>query len=389
MTVTMPQGAMVTMRGLSTVVPPTELSQSDVAAVFGSQPGLTRLSQRIVSTSFGASGIDRRYTVIDELTMEGPPPAEPEFFDRASGALLDPGTRLRNDRYETHASRLYVQAGRAALDAVEGLEAADVTHVVTVSCTGFYAPGPDFVLARDLGLRAGVQRYHLGFMGCYASVPALRLARQLCEADAEAVVLVVSVELCTLHLRTSNDPDTIVATSLFGDGAGAALVTARPPADDERALQLDAFATRTTPQGESAMAWRIGDHGFEMVLSNAVPSIIGEHVTGAIAPLLEAEPELGAALAEGRASGAIEHWAIHPGGRSILDRVESTLGLAEAQLAPARETLRDYGNMSSATVLFVLERILRDPAAADGERVAAMAFGPGLTVESALLTIRG
>ena len=389
MTVTMPQGATVTMRGLSTVVPPTELSQSDVAAVFGSQPGLTRLSQRIVSTSFGASGIDRRYTVIDELTMEGPPPAEPEFFDRASGALLDPGTRLRNDRYETHASRLYVQAGRAALDAVEGLEAADVTHVVTVSCTGFYAPGPDFVLARDLGLRAGVQRYHLGFMGCYASVPALRLARQLCEADAEAVVLVVSVELCTLHLRTSNDPDTIVATSLFGDGAGAALVTARPPADGERALQLDAFATRTTPQGESAMAWRIGDHGFEMVLSNAVPSIIGEHVTGAIAPLLEAEPELGAALAEGRASGAIEHWAIHPGGRSILDRVESTLGLAEAQLAPARETLRDYGNMSSATVLFVLDRILRDAGTAAGDRVAAMAFGPGLTVESALLTVRG
>ncbi len=378
----------VTMRGLSTLVPSTALSQPEVAEVFASQPGLSRLSQRIVTTSFGGSGIERRYTVLDELTLDGPAAAEPEYFDRESGLLLDPGTRLRNDRYEREASRLYVDAGRAALAAVEALDAADVTHVITVSCTGFYAPGPDFVLARDLGLRPGVQRYHLGFMGCYASLPALRLASQLCEADPGAVVLVVSVELCTLHLRTSNDPDTIVATSLFGDGAGAALVTALPPAAGERALQLDGFATRTTPQGEGAMAWRIGDHGFEMVLSNAVPSLIGEHVTGAIAPLLEPEPELGAALAAGTVGAAIEHWAIHPGGRSILDRVESTLALTEAQLAPARETLRDFGNMSSATVLFVLEHILRG-AAADGERVAAMAFGPGLTVESALLTVRG
>ncbi|MFJ6114381.1 type III polyketide synthase [Agrococcus sediminis] len=378
----------VTLRGLSTAVPPTRLVQTEVAEVFGAQPGLSRLGQRIVSTSFGVSGIDHRYTVVDELTLSGDGPEEPAFFDRSTGLLLDPGTRLRNDRYAEHASRLYVEAGGAALAAVPDLEAADVTHVITVSCTGFYAPGPDFVLARDLGLPAGVQRYHLGFMGCYAAMPALRLAAQLCEADASAVVLVVSVELCTLHLRTSNDPDTIVATSLFGDGAGAGVVTARPTAEGERALRLDAFATRTTPQGEGDMAWRIGDHGFEMVLSNAVPSLIGEHIVGAIEPLLSQEPALGAALGEGRAGDAVEHWAIHPGGRSILDKVESTLRLSEAQLVPARETLRDFGNMSSATVLFVLDRILRSDAA-DGERVAAMAFGPGLTVESALLTVQG
>lgn len=379
----------VTLQGLSTAVPPTELLQPEVAEVFGAQPDLTRLSQRIVSTSFGGSGIERRYTVLEELDLRVEPAREPEFFDRSSGLLLDPGTRLRNDRYAEHATRLYVEAGAAAIGAAGSVERDDVTHVITVSCTGFYAPGPDFVLARDLGLRPGVQRYHLGFMGCYASMPALRLASQLVQADPEAVVLVVSVELCTLHLRTSNDPDTIVATSLFGDGAGAGIVTARPPAAGERALRLDAFATRTTPTGEGAMAWRIGDHGFEMVLSNAVPSLIGEHITGAIAPLLDAEAPLAAALAEERAGDAIEHWAIHPGGRSILDKVESTLRLSEAQLAPARDTLRDFGNMSSATVLFVLDRILRDPATADGDRVAAMAFGPGLTVESGLLTVQG
>jgi predicted naringenin-chalcone synthase len=379
----------VRLRGLSTAVPPTQLVQTEVAEVFGAQPGLTRLAQRIVSTSFGLSGIETRYTVLGELTTGGPAPDEPAFYDRAEGRILDPGTGLRNDLYAEHASLLYVEAGRAALAAVPSIATADVTHVITVSCTGFYAPGPDFVLARDLGLRAGVQRYHLGFMGCYASLPALRLAAQLCEADADAVVLVVSVELCTLHLRTSNDPDTIVATSLFGDGAGAGLVTSRPLEPGERALELDGFATRTTPQGEGDMAWKIGDHGFEMVLSNAVPSLIGEHITGAIEPLLAADEALAAALRDGRVAGAIEHWAVHPGGRSIVDHVEKALALDEAQLVPARETLRDFGNMSSATVLFVLERILRDPAAADGERVAAMAFGPGLTVESALLTVRG
>ncbi|GGH36535.1 type III polyketide synthase [Microbacterium album] len=379
----------VTLRGISTVVPPTVLVQDQVREVFAAQPGLSRLARRLVSTSFGVSGIETRYTVLDELTLDGPAPDGPAlFFDRDSGELLLPGTKARNELYAEHASRMYVDAGRAALDAAGGIAAEDVTHVITVSCTGFYAPGPDFVLARDLGLPAGVQRYHLGFMGCYAAMPALRLAAQLCQADPGAVVLVVSVELCTLHLRTSDDPDTIVATSLFADGAAAGVVTARAAEAGERALELDAFATRTTPQGEGDMAWRIGDHGFEMVLSNAVPSIIGEHVTGALRPLLAGQGALAEALDDGSAGDAVAHWAVHPGGRSILDRVESALSLRADQLGPARAILREYGNMSSATVLFVLRRILESAGVRDGDRLAAMAFGPGLTVESALMTVR-
>lgn len=378
----------VALRGLSTVVPPTVLVQEEVRDVFSAQPGLNRLAQRIITTSFDVSGIATRYTVIEELSREAHP-GTPMFFDLESGDLLMPGTKARNDLYAEQASAMYLQAGRAALDATPGLGPDDVTHVITVSCTGFYAPGPDYVLARDLGLPAGVQRYHLGFMGCYASIPALRMAKQLCEADASAVVLVVSVELCTLHLRSSNDPDTIVASSLFADGAGAAIVTAREPEPGERSFDLDRFATRITPDGEGDMAWKIGDHGFEMVLSNAVPAIIDEHITGALEPLFDHDPALAGALETDASSEAIEHWAIHPGGRSILDKVESRLALTEAQLVPARGILHDFGNMSSATVLFVLRRILDQADAADGERVAAMAFGPGLTVESALLTVRG
>lgn len=378
----------VHLRGLSTAVPPTILPQPAVRDVFRAQPGLNRLAQRIIGTSFDVSGIERRYTVLEELTFDDRGD-DPIFFDRSTGELMLPGTKARNEIYAVEATKLYLEAARLAIAATPGVDAADITHVVTVSCTGFYAPGPDYMLVRDLGLGPAVQRYHLGFMGCYASMPALRNAVQFCEADPDAVVLVVSVELCTLHLRSSNDPDTIVASSLFADGAGAGIVTARPLEAGERAFALDRFETRITPVGEGDMAWKIGDHGFEMVLSNAVPAIIDDHITGALEPLFAPDADLADALSTDAASERVAHWAIHPGGRSILDKVESRLQLSEAQLVPARSTLRDFGNMSSATVLFVLRYILDQASAADGDRVAAMAFGPGLTVESALMTVKG
>jgi alpha-pyrone synthase len=430
----------VTLRSLQTAVPPTILVQEQVRDVFAAQPGLSRLAQRLVTTSFNLSGIDTRRTVIDELSLESDAP-NPQFFDPVTQALLTPGTKVRNELYIVEATKLFVEAGRRAIENCPGITAADVTHVVTVSCTGFYAPGPDYMLVRELGLSASTQRYHLGFMGCYASMPALRTAKQFVDADPNAVVLVVSAELCSLHLRTSNDPDTIVASSLFADGAAAGIVSARDPWPGETALSLDYFETVITPVGEGDMAWKIGDEGFEMVLSSYVPHIIDEHIEGALAPLLSRDPELaelvgddgsiytGAVhetglLAEGLLDGlltdglsetdeidregsgglttgaapatavltkplneAIAHWAIHPGGRSILDKTEAKLALTEQQLEPARQTLRQFGNMSSATVLFVLKAIIDSPTTADGERLCAMAFGPGLTVESSLMTV--
>ncbi|KGJ79608.1 naringenin-chalcone synthase [Cryobacterium roopkundense] len=405
----------VTLRAIQTAVPPTVLYQEQVRDVFAAQPGLSRLAQRIVNTSFNVSGIETRHTVIEELTLDASGEA-PKFFDPVEQRLLMPGTRARNELYILEATKLFVEAGRRALEACPGVEAADITHVVTVSCTGFYAPGPDYMLVRELGLSPATQRYHLGFMGCYAAMPALRTAKQFVEADPNAVVLVVSAELCSLHLRTSNDPDTIVASSLFSDGAAAGIVSSRPLHPGEKALDLDLFETVITPVGEGDMAWKIGDEGFEMVLSTYVPHIIDEHIEGALAPLMARDPLLAGLLtddglgftatreleAEGAEvlvgsvatlvapamSDAIAHWAIHPGGRSILDKTEAKLGLSETQLRPSRETLRNHGNMSSATILFVMKAILDEPASTDGERVCAMAFGPGLTVESALMTVR-
>lgn len=371
----------VSLRSIETAVPTTVLKQPEIRDIFAGQPGITRLGRRRIGAVYDASAIDTRYTVIDELEAGGATAAPPVFYDQAAGAILAPSTGDRNEVYLERSPELFLAAARDALAAAAGIEAADVTHVITASCTGFYAPGPDFAVVRGLGLAPSTQRYHLGFMGCYAAFPALRAARAFCLADPTAVVLVVCVELCTIHLRSANDPDTIVASSVFADGAAAAVVSARPPARGERVLDLDVFETVLTPRGESDMAWKIGDAGFEMTLSSYVPRIIEQHIASALAPLLAAD----ARVADLPYAG-IERWAVHPGGRSILDRVQHTLELTDEQLDPSREVLREYGNMSSATILFVLQKLLHSGPA--GERVCAMAFGPGLTVETALLTRR-
>ncbi|WP_026533061.1 type III polyketide synthase [Arthrobacter sp. H41] len=370
----------VMLRSLETAVPETVMKQPDVRDAFAAQPGLTRLGTRLVNTAFDSSGIDTRYTVVKELTLDSES-EHPVFFDRSQMRILSPSTKTRNEVYAEEGTELFIEAGRKALAAAAGIEAADVTHVVTVSCTGFFAPGPDYKVVRALDLAPSVQRYHLGFMGCYAAFPALRSAKAFCEAEPDAVVLVISAELCSLHVRSSNNPDTIVGSSLFADGAAAAIITAREIPLDGPALSLDHFETVLTPVGEESMAWNIGDEGFEMVLGTYVPHIIDEHIVGALEPLLASDETL-----KGMAYRDIEHWGIHPGGRSILDKVEAKLDLTAEQLVPARETLRNFGNMSSATVMFVLKHILEQPSSGGNGRICSMAFGPGLTVETALFT---
>ncbi|MCC9175519.1 type III polyketide synthase [Arthrobacter sp. zg-Y179] len=371
----------VTLRSLETAIPPTVLVQSEVRDAFASQPGLTRLGERLVNTCFNSAAIDTRRTALAELSLTDTS-EHPRFYDAASGLLLRPSTKTRNDIFAVEATKLFIEAAAKALDACAGIAAADITHVITVSCTGFFNPGPDYKVTRALGLNPSVQRYHLGFMGCYAAFPAMRAAKSFCESDPDAVVLVVSAELCSLHVRTSNDPDAIMGSSLFADGAAAAVITAREDLPDSGpAIQLDHFETILTPVGEEAMAWNIGDEGFEMVLGTYVPHIIDDHIVGALEPLLAHDPSVSA-----RPYREIEHWAIHPGGRSILDKVEAKLELSEQQLMPARETLRTVGNMSSATVLFVLKYILEQPFSGGNERICSMAFGPGLTVETGLFT---
>ena len=356
---------------LATAVPPYAVPQTHARDTLKARLD-DRLAQRLTHRLYTQSGIDTRYSVVPDFAPDSPHDAPHRGLFLNEQGYTAPSTKVRNDLYTAAARPLFREAAEKAL-ADSGFSAGEVTHVVTVSCTGFFAPGPDYFLVRDLCLRPDTQRFHVGFMGCYAAFPALKMAKAFCQADESAVVLVVSLELCTLHLQLGGDPDGLLASSVFADGAAAALVSARAPTGP--AFELNALATTLTDDGEGDMAWSVGDQGFDIVLSSYVPEILEANIGAALSPLFA---EYGLEPAD------LERWAVHPGGRAILDKVEKGLNLPETALEPSREVLRDYGNMSSATVLFVLQKVLEN--SKRGERVCSVAFGPGLTVESALLT---
>lgn len=331
-----------------------------------------RLAQRI----YRNSGIATRHSV---LTDFGPGGKDPLFKAGPDGKLIEPGTAERNDRYAREARRLAVEVARRALAQCPGIDPKDVTHVITVSCTGFFNPGPDYYIVREANLRPETQRYALGFMGCYAALPALRMAWQFCRADPSAVVLIVDIELCSLHLHFENKLDSLLANAIFADGSAAAVVSARKPPAGRTVYCLDNFASALIPDGEKDMAWRIGNKGFEIALSTYVPDIIGANIRALIEPPLA---ESGLRVAD------IGRWAIHPGGKAILDKIQNGLELKPEQMQSSRDVLRKYGNMSSATILFVLQELMQaHPAGAADSRVCAVTCGPGLTIELGVLRL--
>jgi len=268
-----------------------------------------------------------------------------------------------------------VDVAKEALANCPDIQPEQVTHLITVSCTGFFNPGPDYEILRQVPLNPTVQRFHIGFMGCYGAFPALRLAQSICQADPEACVLITDVELCSLHLQIQSDLNSILGGALFADGAAALLVNSQTPNPTRPALELNHFATTLLPNSETDMAWTIGDQGFEMILSPQVPKLIEANLLDVLHPSLHQW---------GREVSDIQHWAVHPGGKAILDRIEATLML-EDQLTISRSILHDYGNMSSATIFFVLQSLLKQPTQTTQEPILAMAFGPGLTMEMGLM----
>ncbi|MFM7028958.1 MAG: type III polyketide synthase [Chakrabartia sp.] len=312
------------------------------------EPRARRLFDRMAARS----GIDHRYAVLPPSPTGGSPVAPDGFYGGSP-----PGTAARMALYAEYAPALAL-AAIAQLDA----DLSGVTHLVLASCTGFVAPGIDQIIARSLGLAPSVERLLIGFMGCYAGVSALRTAYHIVRSQPDARVLVVSVELSSLHLNATRDIEPLLAMLQFGDGAAAALVAAQGPG-----LALDAPFATTLEQSDDLIRWTIGDTGFVMHLSGAVP--------GRIAAALQ-DPQFCSTLAGGDAA-AVDAWAVHAGGRSILDAVEQGLGLAPDALAASRAVLREGGNMSSATLMFVLARFLEQKV----ERGVALAFGPGLAAE--------
>ena len=330
---------------------------------------LNEQDKRRVHILHKKSGIAKRHSVIDSYE-EG---TEHDFFRRdADGQVIEPTTKERNEIFRKTSIPLVCEAVDRVFENYMDFVPSEVTHLITVSCTGFYNPGPDFYIVQNCGLSESVQRYHLGFMGCYAAMPAMDMARQFCKADPAAVVLVVCVELCSLHIQLKGGKDAMLANTLFSDGVAACLISAQPPAAHHPAFRLGKRFSQLIPSGEDAMAWTLGDHGFEMVLSSYVPKILESNIHDLVSLALAREN-----------SGVddIDLWALHPGGKAIIESVQRALTLEDKQLKSSRDILRDYGNMSSATLMFVLKDLLNKPPKKEVQKICAVAFGPGLTVE--------
>lgn len=331
-----------------------------------------RATRSIIHRIYSQSGIDKRHTVVNDFNANG----DPRLYFNKDGTLNAPSTGTRNELYADHAKKLFVDTARNLLNDHPTFTPEDVTHVITVSCTGFFAPGPDYEIVKHLSMAPSTQRFHLGFMGCYAAFPALKMARAFCESDRDAVVMIICLELCSLHFQKSENADNLISASVFADGGAGVLVSACEPVKDRPVFNLENFATSIVEKSEEDMAWTIGDTGFDMVLSTYVPEIIESNLKSSIQPLLDSYR-----LDE----RDIDHWAVHPGGRAILDKIEKSLVIENGKLDASRSVLSRFGNMSSATVLFVLKHLLEKPVRDRKEQVLAMAFGPGLTIESGLL----
>jgi predicted naringenin-chalcone synthase len=293
---------------------------------------------------------------------------ERDFLPTGEVDDAGPSTRQRMARYAKEAPPLAHRAASQAL-AQAGDSSQAITHLVTVSCTGFGAPGVDISLFKSLKLRPTVQRIHVGFMGCHGALNGLRVAHSITGADPDAQVLLCAVELCSLHFHYGWDPKKVVANALFADGAAAVVGTGTGPGD---AWRVAATGSCLLPDTEYAMTWNIGDHGFEMTLSTRVPNLIGEYLRPWLEEWLE---QHGVALND------VASWAIHPGGPRILNAIERPLELDEQVTAVSREVLSSHGNMSSPTVLFILDRMRARQAP---RPCVALGFGPGLVAEAAL-----
>jgi predicted naringenin-chalcone synthase len=346
--------------GLGTAVPQRVMPQADWVPI-ADRIAPASVDRSVTERLARRSGIERRHCDTADR------PGEPTFYP-ADPAGLGPGTSARMVRFSAAARPLAATAAGRAL-AAAGTLPGRVTHVVTASCTGFEAPGPDQWLVEDLGLPPTVRRTHVGFMGCHAAVNALAVAASVVRADPQARVLVCCVEICSVHLHYGERLDRLIANTLFADGAAAAVV-----GSEGSGPRLHAFDSVLLPDSRDQMAWTVGDHGFEMTLGARVPEILQARVGPWIRGVLDRH---------GLSIAGTGGWAIHPGGPRVIEAVLASLGLPESCGAASREVLRDFGNMSSATLLFILERLqlARAPRPWVG-----MAFGPGLAGESVLVT---
>jgi predicted naringenin-chalcone synthase len=368
------------IQGLGTAQPPEFVTPEQGLEVARFLAGPDVRTSTWLGPVYAHSGANKRYLVlagpvIDDITggtnLTGSP-----FLPSQERDGLGPTTCQRMRVYADEAGPLALRAARLGLLEAK-IPGAAITHIITVSCTGFAAPGVDLTLIEGLGLPPTVQRTHIGFMGCHAALNGLRVARAFATADPNARILMCAVELCGLHYHYGNTADKLIANAIFADGAAAAVGWNDGKQTGARGGKNEPWTLLTSgscliPGTQSEMAWTVGDRGFEMTLSRKVPGLIAANL----------RPWLERWLGEnGLGLDRIGSWAIHPGGPKILTAVEESLGLSQTDMATSRSVFADCGNMSSPTVLFILDRLRKSNAP---RPCVALAFGPGLVAEGAI-----
>lgn len=342
------------IHAIGTAVPDHDIHEAFVA---WAAPQIADDRERAVFRRMAArSGISHRWSVL--------PPSEDGGSPVDRGGFYADGLPPTSARMAVYAEQAPALALRAIADLKATTSIDGITHLVIASCTGFVAPGIDQIVAAELGLPGTVERTLVGFMGCYAAVAALRVAHHIARSEPDARILVVTVELSTLHLQDSREIEPLLAMLQFADGAAAALVSAEP-----KGIAINRLFSATLPDSRDLIRWTIGDRGFAMHLSGEVPGRIGAALS---------DPNFMSELLGHETPGDIGSWAVHAGGRSILDAVEHALALNPNALAASRSVLERFGNMSSATLMFVLKDIIQDNEISCG---TAIAFGPGLAAE--------
>lgn len=368
------------INAIGTAVPSHKIKQTEIVNFMAKAHQMSSEAKHRLRALYRASGIQFRHSVLADFGED----ATYDFFPDNDNLEPFPTISQRMELYRKEAFPLSLAAVHDCFKRQKNIATKDITHIVMVSCTGMYAPGVDIELVKALKLPSNVQRSCINFMGCYAAFNALKVADHIVRAQKEARVLVVCTELCTLHFQKNKDEDTLLANALFADGSAAVLLSAEAERGQAQ-LSLEQFYCALATEGEQDMAWHIGDFGFEMKLSAYVPDIIkkgisqlSEQLVSEYAKTKEKDTEVAVA----------DYFAIHPGGKRILQVIEEQLGLSTEDNRYAYEVLKSYGNMSSPTVLFVLQALMADRAPLDHKKqVLSFAFGPGLTLESMLLNV--
>lgn len=351
---------------IATALPKYKYAQADLFYFADKVHCNNEMETRKLRFLYKHSGINNRFSVLPDFMQDK---NERTFFGKEDDLEPMPGVGKRMEYYQENATTLSVEAITKCIDGK--IKAQEITQLITVSCTGMSAPGLDLQIMEAMNLSLNLQRTSVNFMGCYAAIHGLKLADAFCKADAKAKVVVVCTELCTLHFQKENSIDNLTASLLFADGSAAVLMQ---NVSYEKGIILDSFFSKVSFKGKNEMAWAISSKGFLMTLSGYVPDLLKEDFEGLVNEALKTN-EL--------SKEDITHWCIHPGGKKILEVTAQCLQLPFEALDDSYEVLKNYGNMSSATILFVLQRMFNELKEKPRDaKIFGAAFGPGLTMET-------